>query len=69
MSTVVAIKGTNGSGKSTAVRALLERLERQSTLRATVLRVALSGQMESILLCARPCPMEVDWIVGKHFRN
>lgn len=33
MSTVVAIKGTNGSGKSTVVRALLDRLGKQSILR------------------------------------
>lgn len=33
MSTVVAIKGTNGSGKSTVVRALIERLGKQSILR------------------------------------
>ena len=33
MSTIIAIKGTNGSGKSTAVRALFESLERQSILR------------------------------------
>jgi hypothetical protein len=33
MSTIVAIKGTNGSGKSTAVRALLEHLGKQSILR------------------------------------
>jgi hypothetical protein len=33
VSTIIAIKGTNGSGKSTAVRALFESLERQSILR------------------------------------
>jgi predicted ABC-type ATPase len=33
MSTIVAIKGTNGSGKSTVVRSLLEHLGRQSILR------------------------------------
>jgi predicted ABC-type ATPase len=33
MSTVVAIKGTNGSGKSTAVRGLIEHLGKQSILR------------------------------------
>jgi hypothetical protein len=33
MSTVVAIKGTNGSGKSTAVRALIDHLGKQSILR------------------------------------
>jgi energy-coupling factor transporter ATP-binding protein EcfA2 len=33
MSTVVAIKGTNGSGKSTVVRALITHLGKQSILR------------------------------------
>ena len=33
MSTVVAIKGTNGSGKSTVVRELIARLGKQSILR------------------------------------
>ena len=33
MSTVVAIKGTKGSGKSTAVRGLIEHLGKQSILR------------------------------------
>lgn len=33
MSTIVAIKGTNGSGKSTVVRALIAHLGKQATLR------------------------------------
>jgi predicted ABC-type ATPase len=33
MSTIIAIKGTNGSGKSTAVRALIEHLGKQAILR------------------------------------
>lgn len=33
MSTVIAIKGTNGSGKSTVVRELIDRLGKQSNLR------------------------------------
>jgi predicted ABC-type ATPase len=33
MSTIIAIKGTNGSGKSSAVRALLEHLGKQAILR------------------------------------
>lgn len=33
MNTIVAIKGTNGSGKSTAVRLLLEHLGKQAKLR------------------------------------
>jgi uridine kinase len=33
MSTIVAIKGTNGSGKSTVVRELIARLGKRSILR------------------------------------
>jgi thymidylate kinase len=33
MSTIVAIKGTNGSGKSTVIRALIAHLGKQATLR------------------------------------
>lgn len=33
MSTIVAIKGTNGSGKSTVIRALITHLGKQATLR------------------------------------